>query len=71
MNISPFEVLQLPHNRYLALLKHNHIFDLQQTKEGREYLDKARKYQNPRKHADLSAIRQLGGYNTIKKEGDE
>jgi hypothetical protein len=68
--LNHFQLLELPHSVYLAYIKHHHIDDLEQTPEGREYLDKARRYMNPRKHADLSVIRELGGYQS-KKEGDE
>jgi hypothetical protein len=50
--------------------KHFQIEDMQKTEEGREYLEKARRYQNPRKHADLSAIRGFTGYESVQKEGD-
>lgn len=38
-------------------------FDLQQTEEGQETLDKFNRYMNPRTDADLGSIRQLAGYN--------
>lgn len=68
--LNHYQLLELPHSIYLAYIKHHHIDDLEKTPEGREYLDKARRYMNPRKHADLSAIRQLGGYQAMK-EGDK
>ncbi|MEH7416062.1 hypothetical protein V7266_12335 [Neobacillus drentensis] len=69
-NMTYKDILELPHSLYLATLKHNYIFDMEQTEEGREYLDKARKFANPRKHADLSAIRSFGGYNAVEKGGE-
>jgi hypothetical protein len=65
------QILNLPHGVFLSYLKHFRIMDLMKTKEGQEYLEKARKYNNPRKHADLSAIRSLTGYNQIAIKGGE
>jgi hypothetical protein len=69
--LNHYQILELPHSIYLAYIKHHHIDDLEQTPEGREYLDKARRYMYPRKQADLSKIREMGGYNTIQKGGEE
>lgn len=71
MKLSHSEIMRMPHNLYLAYLKHNRIFDLKKTEEGREYLEKARKFNNPRKHADISTIRSLGGYSAVNEEGDQ
>lgn len=71
MSISPNEVLKLPHSLYLLYMKQNYIMDLEKTEEGREYLEKARRYQNPRKDADLGAIRKLSGYSQQSKDGDK
>jgi hypothetical protein len=64
-----YMLLNLSYPIFLSYLKHHRIIDLQKTEEGREYLEKVRKYQNPRKHADLSAIRSLGGYSTKETGG--
>lgn len=57
------EILDLPHSHYMSFLKHAMTFDLQQTEEGQETLDKFNRYMNPRTDADLGSIRQLAGYN--------
>lgn len=69
MNVSPHEVWELPHSHYMAYLKHNITFDLQETEEGQKILDNFNRYINPRSEADLVAIRQFGNYQT-KKRGD-
>ncbi|WP_117161433.1 hypothetical protein [Paraliobacillus sp. X-1268] len=66
MHISPNDIWELPHSHFLAYVRHNWIFDLQETEEGREYLEKAERYQNPRTKADISAIRSFGGYSGEK-----
>lgn len=71
MCLSPNEIWQLPHSHYLAYVRHNWIFDLQQTEEGREYLEKVERYINPRRNADLSAIRSFGGYKPAQGVGDK
>jgi hypothetical protein len=63
-------LINLSYPIFLSYLKHHRIIDLQKTEEGREYLDKVRRYQNPRKQADLSAIRSLGGYSA-KEAGEK
>lgn len=68
MNISPDEVWQLPHSHYLAYLKFNVTYDLQQTEEGREILDKFERYMNPRTEPDLNAIRNFTGYKKATNE---
>lgn len=69
MSISPTQIWQLPHSHYLAHLKWNVTFDLQESEEGREILDKFNRYMNPRTDADLEAIRRFTGYVT-KEVGD-
>lgn len=63
-------VLSLPHKVYMAYVRQFRISDMMQTEEGREYLKKVYRYLYPRKHADLSAIRALGGY-TLKPIGED
>lgn len=64
MNISPQDVWDLPHSHYMAHLKWCVTFDLQETEEGRELLDKFNRFMNPRTNADLSYLRQLAGYQS-------
>lgn len=71
MNITPEEVWRLPHSHYLAHLKWNVTFDLRETEEGREILDKFNRYMNPRTEADLGAIKAFVGEGYItRKVGD-
>lgn len=65
-----FQILELPHSVYLAYNKHFYIDDLKQTEEGREYLAKVEKFNNPRTKADLSAIRNFGGYTPTSEGGE-
>ncbi|WP_337019945.1 hypothetical protein [Oceanobacillus massiliensis] len=69
MSISPDNVWKLPHSHYLAYMRWNRIFDLQQSEEGREVLKWFDKVQNPRTKADYGSIRKFGGYQA--KEGGE
>ncbi len=71
LNFSHKDILQLPHSHFLAYIKQCHVKELQKTEEGREYLKKAHRYQNPRKDADLSSIRALTGYTTSNADGGE
>ena len=64
------EILNLPYGVFLSLVEQHTINDLMQSEEGREMVDKIRKFKNPRKHADISAIRNFGGYAAVEKEGD-
>ncbi|UOQ47735.1 hypothetical protein MUN88_17025 [Gracilibacillus caseinilyticus] len=70
MNITPNDVWKLPHSHYLAFLKHNVTMDMQETEEGRDILKRFERVNNPRTHADYSAIRAFGGYST-QKVGDK
>lgn len=64
------EINNLPYGIFLSLVEHHTIDDLMQTEEGRKIMDKIKRYKNPRKHADLSAIRAFGGYQAKKKVGE-
>ncbi|ARK30767.1 hypothetical protein BkAM31D_13500 [Halalkalibacter krulwichiae] len=70
-NFSHEYILQMPHSHFLAYIKQCHVKELKKSEEGREYLDKARRYMNPRKDADLSAIRAITGYTTSKTGGGD
>ncbi|MCK0470894.1 hypothetical protein [Halalkalibacter sp. APA_J-10(15)] len=63
-------IMQMPHAQYLSYIKQARVMELEKTEEGREYLDKAKRYLNPRKDADLSAIRKLSGYSASEKGGE-
>lgn len=63
------EIINLPHSHFLAYRRQLYIMQLKESEEGREYLKKVRRYENPRKDADLGAIRALNGFYN-EKEGD-
>lgn len=69
-NFSHWDILKLPHSAFLSYKKHAYIHKLEQTEEGREYLNKAYRYMNPRVDADLSSIRRLTGYSSVEKGGN-
>lgn len=69
MNISPIDIWKLPHSHYLAYMKWNVTYDLQQSSEGQEILNKFNRLMNPRTKPDLQAIRSFGGYSG-EKVGD-
>ena len=50
----------------MGYMRHALISDLRQTEEGREVLDKWKRYTNPRTEADLSSIRKMSGYQQKK-----
>ena len=64
------DILKLPHSHFKAYIRQAHIKELQKTEDGREYLQKAYRYANPRVDADLSAIRSLTGYTSNQKGGN-
>jgi hypothetical protein len=65
------EMLKLAYPVFLSYLKHHRIIDLRKTEEGREYLGKVHRFHNPRKKADLAAIRSFGGYTAKGKDGEK
>lgn len=71
MSISPNDVWLLPHSHYLAYMKYNITYDLQESEEGQQILDKFEKYMNPRTDADISAIRQFAGNNYAQKKSQQ
>jgi hypothetical protein len=69
-NMTFDEVMNLPYGIFLSLVEQNTIQDMMQTDEGREILDKIRRFKNPRKHADLDAIRSFKGYR-VEEVGEK
>lgn len=51
------EVMELPYQIFLSLLKQFRVLDLESTEEGREYLEQCRVLRT--KEADLTAFRNL------------
>ena len=66
--LNHYQLLKLPYTIYLLYLKHHQILDLQETQEGRDYLNKLTRITN--KDVDLTSLRRLGGYKTQEKAGD-
>lgn len=64
------EVLNLPYGIFLSLTEQFIVRDLMKTEEGREMLDKISRFKNPRRHADLDAIRSFGRYKVESKGGE-
>lgn len=69
-HFSHWDIPKLPHSAYLSYIKQAHVQELEKSEEGREYLNKAYRYMNPRKDADLSSIRNLVGYSSNQKGGE-
>jgi hypothetical protein len=66
------EIMNLPYGVFLSLVEQHTIQDLMQSEDGRALMEKVKRFKNPRKQADLSAIRSFGGYQkAIKKEGGD
>ncbi|MDX5474505.1 MAG: hypothetical protein LPK00_03110 [Bacillaceae bacterium] len=70
-HMSHWDVMKLPHSHFLAYIKQAHVQELKKSEEGREYLQKAYRFLNPRKDADLSTIRALTGYISKEKGGND
>jgi hypothetical protein len=54
------QIVNLPYSIFLSLMKHNQMMDLEETPEGRDYLDKLRRLNTT--EADLGSLRKLAGY---------
>ncbi|WBL16379.1 hypothetical protein [Sutcliffiella sp. NC1] len=69
-HFSHWDIMKLPHSFFLAYRKQAYVSELKKSEEGREYLKKAYRYTNPRRDADLSAIRSLTGYTSMEIGGE-
>lgn len=54
------EIINLPYSIFLSYLKYNRIFDLQQTEEGRKYLEQVER--SKQTEPDIDSLRNLTGY---------
>lgn len=60
------QIMELPYPIFLSYLKHNRIMDMQETPEGREYLEKIERIKV--KTPDFAKLRQVSDY---KQRGGE